>query len=236
MSYLPFDPIGHPVIESADNDGDPNYPAYLNRQLPQSQLSVSSLSAPAFGYYDGLSPVSSPYCPPSPSLPSGTLSTSLTSRQRDPTSKKKSSSSATTNRRGKSPAGYSKRKIRGGYLCGYCKVPKKGHDCPFIPRLKKDPNIIVETRDMSCQVEIDKEMRLSELPCGYAGHRMGCVETYTAKGIVEQRQQMMRMGIGYGEEVPMEEQLLHFDRMEQQQRQQLEQLEQQQLEQLEQFE
>jgi len=71
-----------------------------------------------------------------------------------------------------------KKRVRGGYKCGYCNVPKKGHVCPYLPRLKRDPNVTIETKDVSCQAEMDTHLCLRELDCGHINHRMGCDETY----------------------------------------------------------
>ena len=50
--------------------------------------------------------------------------------------------------------------------------------CPFVPRLKRDPNVKIEMKDASTQVDMDDNMRLSLLPCGTKNHRMGCRESY----------------------------------------------------------
>merc|ERR1719223_468099 len=48
-------------------------------------------------------------------------------------------------------------KGRGSYRCGKCGVPKKGHVCPYQPKLKRRPDEPPpETRNASTQVEMDE--------------------------------------------------------------------------------
>ncbi len=55
-------------------------------------------------------------------------------------------------------------KGRGSYKCGRCGVPKKGHVCPYQPKVKRRPeDAIPEMKCVSTQVEMD-EVRLFLLP------------------------------------------------------------------------
>lgn len=63
-----------------------------------------------------------------------------------------------------SAADSNKEKGRGSYKCGRCGVPKKGHVCPYQPKLKRragEPP--PETRNAAVQVEIDEFMTLRRL-------------------------------------------------------------------------
>jgi hypothetical protein len=48
-------------------------------------------------------------------------------------------------------------KGRGSYKCGRCGVPKKGHVCPYQPKLKRRPDEPTpDTRNAAIQVEMDE--------------------------------------------------------------------------------
>lgn len=48
-------------------------------------------------------------------------------------------------------------KGRGSYKCGRCGVPKKGHVCPYQPKVKRRPDEPVpEMKCVSTQVEMDE--------------------------------------------------------------------------------
>jgi len=48
-------------------------------------------------------------------------------------------------------------KGRGSYKCGRCGVPKKGHVCPYQPKVKRRPEEPVpEMKCVSTQVEMDE--------------------------------------------------------------------------------
>mmetsp|Transcript_16499 Transcript_16499/g.23269 ORF Transcript_16499/g.23269 Transcript_16499/m.23269 type:complete len:202 (-) Transcript_16499:140-745(-) len=55
-------------------------------------------------------------------------------------------------------------KGRGSYRCGRCGVPKKGHVCPYQPKLKRRPDEPPpEMRCAAIQVEMDEFMTLRRL-------------------------------------------------------------------------
>ena len=55
-------------------------------------------------------------------------------------------------------------KGRGSYKCGRCGVPKKGHICPYQPKVKRNPNDPApEMKCVSTQVEMDEFMTLRRL-------------------------------------------------------------------------
>jgi len=59
--------------------------------------------------------------------------------------------------KGKSDGGSAKDKGRGSYRCGKCGVPKKGHVCPYQPKLKRRPDEPPpEMKSASTQVEMDE--------------------------------------------------------------------------------
>jgi len=63
-----------------------------------------------------------------------------------------------------SAGGSEKDKGRGSYKCGRCGVPKKGHVCPYQPKLKRRPDQPPpETRHAAVQVEMDEFMTLRRL-------------------------------------------------------------------------
>ncbi|CAJ1969642.1 unnamed protein product [Cylindrotheca closterium] len=58
----------------------------------------------------------------------------------------------------------SKDKGRGSYKCGRCGVPKKGHICPYQPKLSRRPGEpLPEMRSAAIQVEMDEFMTLRRL-------------------------------------------------------------------------
>jgi hypothetical protein len=58
---------------------------------------------------------------------------------------------------GSSTGGSTKDKGRGSYKCGRCGVPKKGHVCPYQPKLKRrSDEPLPETRNAAIQVEMDE--------------------------------------------------------------------------------
>lgn len=65
---------------------------------------------------------------------------------------------------GSSAGGSTKDKGRGSYKCGRCGVPKKGHICPYQPKLKRRPeDPPPEMRSAAVQVEMDEFMTLRRL-------------------------------------------------------------------------
>jgi len=55
-------------------------------------------------------------------------------------------------------------KGRGSYRCGRCGAPKKGHVCPYQPKLKRRPDEPPpEMRNAAVQVEMDEFMTLRRL-------------------------------------------------------------------------
>ena len=63
----------------------------------------------------------------------------------------------------RSRAELDKEKGRGSYRCGRCGAPKKGHVCPYQPKLKRRPDEPPpEMRNAALQVEMDE---VSELLC-----------------------------------------------------------------------
>lgn len=60
--------------------------------------------------------------------------------------------------------GNSKDKGRGSYKCGRCGVPKKGHVCPYQPKVtRKIGEPLPEMRSAAIQVEMDEFMTLRRL-------------------------------------------------------------------------
>jgi hypothetical protein len=52
---------------------------------------------------------------------------------------------------------YDDDKGRGSYKCGRCGVPKKGHVCPYQPKVKRRPEEpMPELKCVSTQVEMDE--------------------------------------------------------------------------------
>jgi hypothetical protein len=78
---------------------------------------------------------------------------------------------------------YEDDKGRGSYKCGRCGVPKKGHVCPYQPKVKRRPEEpIPEMKCVSTQVEMDEFMTLRRLnieiqgfPESYAAEPMDMV-------------------------------------------------------------
>lgn len=63
-----------------------------------------------------------------------------------------------------SVSGSTRDKGRGSYKCGRCGVPKKGHICPYQPKVKRRPDEPPpETRNAAVQVEMDEFMTLRRL-------------------------------------------------------------------------
>ncbi len=48
-------------------------------------------------------------------------------------------------------------KNRGNYKCGRCGVPKKGHKCPYLPKLKRSSKEI-KRKDAGVQCEFGEEV------------------------------------------------------------------------------
>jgi len=72
----------------------------------------------------------------------------------------------------------SKEKGRGNYRCGRCGVPKKGHICPYQPKLKRRPDEPPpEMRTAAVQVEMDEYMVMRRLNLEIQGFP----ETYMAE-------------------------------------------------------
>lgn len=70
-----------------------------------------------------------------------------------------------------------KDKGRGSYRCGKCGVPKKGHICPYQPKLKRRPDEPPpETRNAATQVEMDEFLVVRRLNLEIQGF----AESYTA--------------------------------------------------------
>lgn len=64
----------------------------------------------------------------------------------------------------KNRAELEKEKGRGSYRCGRCGAPKKGHVCPYQPKLKRRPDEPPpEMRNAALQVEMDEFMTLRRL-------------------------------------------------------------------------
>lgn len=63
-------------------------------------------------------------------------------------------------------------KGRGSYRCGRCGVPKKGHVCPYQPKLKRRPEEgpPPDMKSMSTQVEMDEHMILRRLNMEIQGY------------------------------------------------------------------
>lgn len=69
---------------------------------------------------------------------------------------------------------------RGSYRCGRCGVPKKGHVCPYQPKLKRRADEPVpEMKNAACQVEMDEFLVLRRLNLEI----QGLPETYTSEPI-----------------------------------------------------
>jgi hypothetical protein len=60
-----------------------------------------------------------------------------------------------------------KDKGRGKYVCGKCGAPKKGHNCPYQPKLKRRPDEpLPEMKNAAAQVEMD-EVRIHCIQTGF---------------------------------------------------------------------
>ncbi|KAL3808057.1 hypothetical protein ACHAXA_007999 [Cyclostephanos tholiformis] len=69
-------------------------------------------------------------------------------------------------------------KGRGSYKCGRCGVPKKGHVCPYQPKVKRRPeDLMPEMKCVSTQVEMDEFMTLRRLNIEIQGYP----ESYAAE-------------------------------------------------------
>lgn len=69
---------------------------------------------------------------------------------------------------------------RGSYRCGRCGVPKKGHVCPYQPKLKRridEP--LPEMKNAACQVEMDEFLVLRRLNLEIQGYP----ETYISEPV-----------------------------------------------------
>jgi len=65
---------------------------------------------------------------------------------------------------GKGMSQHDKDKGRGSYRCGRCGAPKKGHVCPYQPKLKRRPDEPPpEMRNAAIQVEMDEFMTVRRL-------------------------------------------------------------------------
>lgn len=74
-------------------------------------------------------------------------------------------------------------KNRGNYRCSRCNLPKKGHVCPFQPRLKRKDLPEGSFKDAMVQVELDKDMVVRSL----ALDRQGLPESYmVVKNLMQQ--------------------------------------------------
>jgi len=77
-----------------------------------------------------------------------------------------------------SAGGSVKEKGRGSYKCGRCGVPKKGHVCPYQPKLKRRPDEPPpELRNAAVQVEMDEFLTLRRLNIKI----QGLPESYTSE-------------------------------------------------------
>ena len=64
-----------------------------------------------------------------------------------------------------------RRRQRGGYRCSKCGQPKKGHICPYQPRLRKrEAEAKVETKNAEAQVELDAELVVRRLNLEVQGY------------------------------------------------------------------
>jgi len=99
-------------------------------------------------------------------------------------------------------------KGRGSYRCGRCGVPKKGHVCPYQPKLKRRPDEPPpETRNASTQVEMDEFLILRRLnleiqgfPESYAADPIDMVgaEARSPATPMEMRGGFVSTGVGGG--------------------------------------
>merc|ERR1719223_1192179 len=70
-----------------------------------------------------------------------------------------------------------KEKGRGSYRCGKCGVPKKGHICPYQPKIKRGPDEPApELKNAATQVEMDEFLVIRRLNLEIQGFP----ESYTA--------------------------------------------------------
>mmetsp|Transcript_2201 Transcript_2201/g.6518 ORF Transcript_2201/g.6518 Transcript_2201/m.6518 type:complete len:119 (-) Transcript_2201:64-420(-) len=61
------------------------------------------------------------------------------------------------------PAATARRRNRTNYRCSKCGQPKRGHVCPYQPRILKQEGEAVETRTIAIQVEIDERLAVRHL-------------------------------------------------------------------------
>lgn len=147
--YAPGIPPYHPSDRSHEHGGPPPYYAY---PPPHHRGHLPPTHAYPPSAYPGSSTYqSSPMRPHSKSPP--ILRGDAESTMADDNATQQSST-----------ADSGKDKGRGSYKCGRCGVPKKGHVCPYQPKLKRRANEPPpETRNAAVQVEIDEFMTLRRL-------------------------------------------------------------------------
>lgn len=86
-------------------------------------------------------------------------------------------------------------KGRGSYKCGRCGVPKKGHVCPYQPKVKRRPEEpLPEMKCVSTQVEMDEFMTLRRLNLEI----QGLPESYASEPMFEDRVGVEVHGGGVG--------------------------------------
>jgi len=100
-----------------------------------------------------------------------------------------------------------KDKGRGSYRCGKCGVPKKGHICPYQPKLKRRPDEPPpETRNAATQVEMDEflvvrrlNLEIQGFPESYTEAPMGevdvGVEVHPVHPALEQGSPQQQQGV-----------------------------------------
>ena len=105
-------------------------------------------------------------------------------------------------------------KGRGSYRCGKCGVPKKGHICPYQPKLKRrSDEPPPEMRNAATQVEMDEflvvrrlNLEIQGFPESYTAAPMGDVGTEVHPPPPQQQQQQQQQpgqGPGQGQEQGM---------------------------------
>ena len=64
-----------------------------------------------------------------------------------------------------------RRRNRTNYRCSKCGQPKRGHVCPYQPRVVKDPTApAVPTRNAAVQVEMDERLAVRHLSLAAQGY------------------------------------------------------------------
>ncbi len=64
-----------------------------------------------------------------------------------------------------------RRRNRTNYRCSKCGQPKRGHVCPYQPRVVKDPTApAVPTRNAAVQVEMDERLAVRHLSLEAQGY------------------------------------------------------------------